>query len=165
MSDIISLWSAVIKIVFMAAPIWLPIVLWQKRQAINQYLFGQPTVKRIPTIVMSSDRIRDRPDPWFYADTGSRNQFPGGSGPENDIMSNSAPCSSSMDDAELLTLLSEIRAPNGTDYRFSANAIAEFLGGRRATILDQIKIVRGTPQFRLTEDQRQWRRDIGLEEK
>lgn len=134
MSDIIALWGAVIKIVFMAAPVWLPIVLWQKREAICQYLFGQPTVKRIPTIVISSDRIRDHPDPWFYADNVSE--------PE-DIMANG----SDANDQLLPVVTQQLASSSATDAALRKlndegyhRLIIGYTGGGKTTLLHKLAV-------------------------
>jgi hypothetical protein len=46
--------------------------------------------------------------------------------------------------AELIALLARQRTEDGTDWGYSANKIAELVGGTRAVVLEQIRAARGT---------------------
>lgn len=66
-----------------------------------------------------------------------------------------------LDDNQTVVMLARLKLRDGK-YRFSANKIAEAVGGDRNKVLDIIRQVRATPEYQLTPEQEQGRRELGL---
>lgn len=70
-----------------------------------------------------------------------------------------------MSDEECITWLAVQKTPEGKD-RFSANKIADLVGGTRADVLNQIRAIRSLPRFsQMTPEQELLRRNLELDTK
>lgn len=209
MSEVIGLWSAVVKIVFMTMPIWLPIVLWRKRQTIWRHLFGQSSVKRISPIVVSADQIRDQPDPYFHdimsseagwgadithcplpgwakpgngpATSGQRlgnDWSTSGQRPGNERATTGQPVKATIDGEEeedimVDTMIKLLTLFHQTGSLGETRAIESVFGckpsSREGSAYQRIRrkvkerIAYEDTRFRVTDEQRQWRREMELE--